>query len=70
MTEKENRSSNNIPPKTPGWVKVFFIVIILLLVIVVVVHLLGFRFDHGGGATLFENLANYPYLMKHALQQI
>ncbi len=69
MAEKQNVPGNSTPPSTPGWVKVFFIIIVLLIVIVVVAHLMGLRFDHGG-ATLFDNIAHYPYLMEQALQQV
>lgn len=69
MAEKPNVPGRSTPPKTPGWVKAFFIIIILLLVIVVVIHLMGFRFDHGE-AILFDNLAKYPYLIEHSLQQV
>ena len=67
MTEKQNAPQRGTPPTTPGWVKVFFILIILLLIVVVIVHLLGFRFDHGGAA-LLNNIVSYPYLLQHALQ--
>ena len=66
MTEKQNAPQRNTPPGTPGWVKVFFILIILFIIAVVIVHLLGFRFNHGG-ATIFNNIASYPYLLQHAL---
>jgi hypothetical protein len=70
MAEKQNVPGNSTPPSTPGWVKVFFIIIVLLIVIVVIVHLMGFRFDHGAGTTLFESLASYLYHMEHAVQQV
>jgi len=54
MEEKSNTPPNNTPPKTPAWVKAFFIVIVLLILIVIIVHLMGFRFDHGGASALFS----------------
>lgn len=69
MAEKQNIPGNSTPPRTPGWVKIFFIIIVLLVVVVVVAHLMGLRFDHGGAA-LFDNIARYPYLIEQALQQV
>ena len=66
MEEKPNTSRNNTPPKAPTWVKVFFIVIVLLILIVIVVHLMGVRFDHGGGSSLLgifvSNVNSLPTL--------
>jgi hypothetical protein len=56
MTENQNIPRRSTPPKTPGWVKVFFIVIALLIIVVVLAHLLGLRFDHGTGATFLYAL--------------
>ena len=53
MSENPNSPRGSVPPKTPVWVKVFFILIVLIILIVVAVHLMGVRFDHGGGASLF-----------------
>jgi len=69
MAEKQNVPGNSTPPRTPGWVKIFFIIIVLLVVVVVVAHLMGLRFDHGEAA-LFDNIALYPYLIKQALQKV
>jgi hypothetical protein len=69
MTEKQNAPQRGTPPSTPGWVKIFFILIILFLIVVVIVHLLGFRFDHGG-ATLYNNIAGSPHLLHYLMQSI
>lgn len=70
MAEKQNVPGNSTPPRTPGWVKVFFIIIAVLIVIVVVVHLRGLRFDHGAGAALFDVLAVHPSLMQNEMQVV
>jgi hypothetical protein len=67
MSENQKTSSRGSPPGTPGWVKAFIIVLILLVGIVVVVHLLGVRFDHGGGGTLLGGLA---ILLERTAQQL
>jgi hypothetical protein len=56
MTENQNIPGRSTPPKTPGWVKVFFIVIAVLIVVVVLAHLLGLRFDHETGSTFLYAL--------------
>jgi len=66
MAENQNVPGRSKPPKTPGWVKVFFIVIVLLLVIVVLAHLMGLQFDHGAG-TLLQTFASYTQYSQHAL---
>ena len=50
MSKDQNLPGRDVPPRTPGWVKVFVAILIVLVVIVVIAHLLGFRFDHGAGA--------------------
>jgi len=49
MAENPNPLGRATPPKTPGWVKVFFIIILFLVLIVIFAHLMGLRFDHGAG---------------------
>lgn len=58
MSEMQKPPGRPSPPSTPRWVIIFVIVLILLVAVVVIVHLLGFRFDHGAGAILFERLAS------------
>lgn len=57
MSENQKPPSRVTPPKTPRWVIIFVVVLVLLVALVVIVHLMGFRFDHGTGASLFNSLA-------------
>lgn len=59
MSENQNPPGRVTPPKTPRWVIIFVVVLVLLVALVVIVHLMGFRFDHGTGAILFNNLAKF-----------
>jgi hypothetical protein len=51
----------------PGWVKAFLIVLVVLVAVVVIVHLMGIRFDHGGGGTLLSGLVS---LLENAVEQV
>ena len=57
MSESSNIPGRGSPPGIPGWVKVFIIVLVAIVAIVVIVHLMGFRFDHGG-VTVLGSLAS------------
>ena len=60
MAENPNPPGRATPPKTPGWVKVFFIIILLLVLIVILAHLMGLRFDHGAGVLTLVGLVGTP----------
>lgn len=60
MAENPNIPGRDTPPKTPGWVKVFFIVILFLVVFVILAHLMGLRFDHGAGVIMLAGLIGVP----------
>jgi hypothetical protein len=67
MSEPSNKPGRGSPPRIPGWVKAFLIVLIVIVAVVVIVHLMGIRFDHGGGGTLPSGLVS---LLENAVEQI
>ena len=63
----KNQPNQRPSPDMPRWVKIFVIILVVLILLVIVVHVMGFRFDHGTGALLFNSLAKIikpaiPYL--------
>lgn len=63
----KNQPGPRSTPGVPRWVKVFVVILIVLILFVIVVHIIGFRFDHGAGALLFDSFTKpvklaIPYL--------
>jgi hypothetical protein len=67
MSEPSNTPGRGAPPSIPGWVKAFLVVLIVLVAVVVIVHLMGIRFDHGGGGTLLSGLVS---LLENAAEHV
>lgn len=67
MSEPSKVPGRGSPPSIPGWVKAFLIVLIVIVAVVVIVHLMGIRFDHGGGGTLLSGLVS---LLENAIEQV
>lgn len=61
MAENPNIPGRDTPPRTPGWVKVFFIVILFLVVIVILAHVMGLRFDHGARVIMLACVTGAPH---------
>lgn len=67
MSEPSKVPERGSPPRIPGWVKAFLIVLIVIVAAVIIVHLMGIRFDHGGGGTLLSGLVS---LLENAVEQV
>jgi hypothetical protein len=67
MSNPSNKPGRGSPPGMPGWVKAFIIVLVVLVAVVVIVHLMGIRFDHGGGGMLLSGLVS---LLENAVEQV
>ena len=67
MSNPSNMPGRGSPPSMPGWVKAFLIFLVVLVAVVVIVHLMGIRFDHGGGGTLLSGLVS---LLENAVEQV